>query len=104
MPQTIGRQCRSTWLPPHTDAAAELVIPEPSPEAREALGHRPIWKCNGRTLSFAVFHADEECRCVGPNARELFACGLDTALVVIRPPMLERRDVARKMFGTGTDK
>src|SRR3954452_22516613 len=101
MPQTIGRQCRSTWLPSQADAAAEVAVPEPAPEAREALGQRTIWECNGRTLSFAVFHAGEECRRIGPNARELFACGLDTALVVIRPPTLERRDVARQVFGTG---
>jgi hypothetical protein len=37
------------------------------------------------------------------NAGKLFACGLDTTLVVGRPPMLERGDVALKVFGTGTD-
>jgi hypothetical protein len=37
------------------------------------------------------------------NAGELFACGLDTALVVGRPPALQRGDVTRKVFGTGTD-
>jgi hypothetical protein len=36
------------------------------------------------------------------NAGELFACSVDTALVVGRPPTLERSDVARKVFGTGT--
>jgi hypothetical protein len=37
------------------------------------------------------------------NAGELFACGLDTALVVGRPPTLKRSDAARKVFGTGAD-
>src|SRR5207245_10604375 len=103
MPQTMGRKRRSTWLPPQPDASAELAVPEPAPEAREALGRRTVWESDGRTLSFAVFHAGEKGRCIGTNAGELFACGLDTALVVGRPPPLERVDVARKVFGTGTD-
>src|SRR5882724_5878198 len=103
MSQTIARQRRSTWLPPQPDAAAEFAVPEPAPEAREALGERTVWKSDGRTLSFAVFHTGEKRRCIGLNARELFACGLDTALVVGRPPTLERSDVARKVFGPGTD-
>jgi hypothetical protein len=37
------------------------------------------------------------------NAGELLACGLDTTLVVGRPPALQRGDVTRKVFGTGTD-
>ena len=36
------------------------------------------------------------------NAGQLFACGLDTALIVGRPTTLERSDVARKVFGTET--
>src|SRR5205809_4324610 len=103
MPQTMGRERRSTWLPPQPDASAELAVPEPAPEAREALGRRTVWESDGRTLSFAVFHAGEKRRCIGMNAGELFACGLDTTLVVGRPPALERGDVARKVFGTGTD-
>src|SRR5438093_11740580 len=102
MPQTIGRKHRRTWLPPHPDAAAEFAVPEPAPEAREAPGRRTVWKSDGRTLSFAVFHAGEKRRCIGLNAREFFACGLDTALVVGRPPTLERSDVARKVFWAGT--
>jgi hypothetical protein len=35
------------------------------------------------------------------NPGELFACDVDTALVVVRPPTLERSDVARKVFGAG---
>jgi hypothetical protein len=102
MPQTMGRKRRSTWLPPQPDASAELAVPEPAPEAGEALGRRTVWESDGRTLSFAVFHAGEKRRCIGMNAGELFACGLDTALVVGRPPALERGDVTRKVFGTGT--
>src|SRR5467141_237783 len=102
MPQTMGWKRRSTWLPPQPDAAAEFAVPEPAPEARQALGHRTVWKSDGRTLSFAVFHAGEKRRCIGLNAGELFACGLDTALVVGRPPTLERSDIARKVFGAGT--
>src|SRR5436305_13722744 len=101
MPQTIRRKRRSTWLPPHPDAAAEFAVPEPAPEAWEALGRRTVWKSDGRPLSFAVFHAGEKCRCIGMNAGEHFACGLDTTLVVGRPPTLERSDVTRKMFGAG---
>src|SRR4029077_15716926 len=103
MPQTMGRKRRSTWLPPQPDAAAEFAVPEPAPEAREALGRRTVWKSNGRTLSFAVFHAGEKRRCIGLNAGELFACGRETALVVVGPSALERGDVTRKVFGTGTD-
>jgi len=55
-----------------------------------------------RKRSFAVFHAGEKRRCIGLNAGELFACGLDTALVVGRRPTLERSDVARKVFGAET--
>ena len=102
MPQTIGRKRRRTWLPPHPDASAEFAVPEPALEAREALGRRTVWKSDGRPLSFAVFHAGEKRRCIGMNAGELFACSLDTALVVGRPPTLERSDVTRKMFGAGT--
>src|SRR5436189_6405296 len=102
MPQTMGRQRRSTWLPPQPDAAAEFAVPEPAPEAREALGHRTVWERDGRTLSLAVFHAGEKSRCIGLNASELFTYGLDTALVVRRPPALQRSDVARKVFGNGT--
>src|SRR5207253_9698537 len=104
MPQTMGRKRRSTWLPPQPDASAELAVPEPAPEAREALGRRTVWESDGRTLSFAVFHAGEERRSIGVNAGELFVCGLDTALAVGRPPTLERSDVARKVFGTGSHK
>src|SRR5207237_5717456 len=103
MPQTIGRKRRRTWLPPHPDASAEFAVPEPALEAREALGHRTVWKSDGRSLSFAVFHAGEKRRGIGMNAGELFACDLDTALVVVRPPLLQRCDVTRKVFGTGTD-
>src|SRR5512140_2407867 len=102
MPQTMGRKRHSTWLPPQPDAAAEFAVPEPAPEAREALGRRTVWKSNRRTLSFAVFHAGEKRRCIGLNTGEFFACGLDTSLVVGRPPTLERSDVARKVFGCGT--
>jgi len=102
MPQTMGRQRRSTWLPPQPDASAELAVPEPAPEAREALGRGTVWESDGRTLSFAVFHAGEKRRCIRLNAGAFFACGLDTALVVGRPPTLERCDVARKVFGAGT--
>src|SRR5205807_9193411 len=103
MSQAIGRKRRSTWLPSQPNAAAELAVPEPAPEAREALGRRTVWKSDGRTLSFAVFHAGDKRRCIGLNAGELFACRLDTALVIGRPPTPERGDVARKVFGTGTD-
>ena len=103
MPQTMGWERRSTWLPPQPDASAELAVPEPAPEARDALGRRTVWESDGRTLSLAVFHAGEKRRCIGMNAGELFACSVDTALVVGRPPTLERSDVARKLFGTGTD-
>jgi hypothetical protein len=99
----MGRKRRSTWLPPQPDASAELAVPEPALDAREALGRRTVWKSEGRTLSFAVFHAGEKRRCIGMNAGEVFACGLDTALVVGSPPALERGDVTRKVFGTGTD-
>src|SRR5438445_12862826 len=102
MPQTMGRKRRSTWLPPQPDASAELAVPEPAPEAREALGRRTVWESDGRTLSFAVFHAGEKRRCIGMNAGEVFACDLDTALVVVGPPALQRCDVARKVFGSGT--
>src|SRR5438874_7960111 len=102
MPQTMGRERRSTWLPPQPDAPAELAVPEPAPEAREPLGRRTVWKNDGRTLRFSVFHTGEKRRCIGLNTRELFVCGLDTALVVGRPPTLKRGDVARKVFGTGT--
>src|SRR5205823_14873673 len=103
MPQTMGRERRSTWLPPQPDASAELAVPEPAPDAREAFGQRTVWESDGRTLSFAVFHAGEKRRCIGLNAGELFARGVETALVVGRPPALERGDVTRKVFGTGTD-
>ena len=103
MSETIGWERRSAWLPPQPDAPAELAVPEPAPEAREALGRRTVWKSDGRTFGFAVFQAGEKRRCIGLNAGELFACGLDTALVVGRPSTLERGDVARKVFGTGTD-
>jgi hypothetical protein len=99
----MGWERRSTWLPPQPDASAELAVPEPTLEARDALGRRTVWESDGRTLGFAVFHAGEKRRCIGMNAGELFACGLDTALVVGRPPALERSDVTRKVFGTGTD-
>src|SRR5256885_11148833 len=102
MPQTMGRKRRSPRLPPQPDASAELPVPEPAPDAWEALGRRTVWKSDGMTLSFAVFHAGEKRRCIGLNAGELFACGLDTALVVVRPPTLERGDIARKVFGAGT--
>src|SRR5438552_8807295 len=102
MPQTIGRKRRRTWLPPHPDASAEFAVPEPALEAREALGRRTVWKSDGRPLSFAVFHAGEKRSSIGKNAGELFACSLDTSLVVGRPPTLERSDVTRKMFGAGT--
>jgi hypothetical protein len=36
MSQAMGRKRRSTWLPPQPDASAELAVPEPAPEAREA--------------------------------------------------------------------
>src|SRR5207253_11080351 len=97
MPQTIGRKRRRTWLPPHPDASAEFAVPEPALEAREALGRRTVWKSDGRPLSFAVFHAGEKRRCIGMNAGELFACRLDTALVVCRPPTRARRDGTRKL-------
>src|SRR6059058_5455804 len=103
MPQTMGRKRRRTRLPPQPDASAELAVPEPAPEAGEPPGRRTVWESDGRTLSFAVFHAGEKRRCMGMNAGELFACGLDTAIVVGRPPALERGDVTRKVFGTGTD-
>jgi hypothetical protein len=99
----MRRKRRSTWLPPQPDASAELAVPEPAPEAREAFGRGTVWESDGRTLGFAVFHAGEKRRCIGLNAGELFACGFDTALVVVRPPTLERGDVTRKVFGTGTD-
>src|SRR5437763_5335569 len=102
MPQTIGRKRRSTCLPSQPDASAEFAVPEPAPEAREPPGCRTVWKSNGRTLGFAVFHAGEKRRWIGMNAGQLFACGLDTALIVGRPPSLERSDVARKVFGAGT--
>src|SRR6516164_1566883 len=102
MPQTIGRKRRSTWPPSQPDTSTEFAVPEPAPEAREALGGRTVWKSDGRTLSFAVFHVGEKRRCIGLNVEELFACGLDTALIVGRPTTLERSDVARKVFGAGT--
>jgi hypothetical protein len=37
------------------------------------------------------------------DARELFATGFNAALVVSRPPAFQRSDVARKVFGPGTD-
>src|SRR5438094_8756721 len=98
MPQTIRRKRRSTWLPPHPDAAAEFAVPEPAPEVREALGRRTIWKSDGRTLSIAVFHAGEKRRCIGMNAGEIFPRGLDTALGDGRLPTRERRDLASKRF------
>src|SRR2546423_2041395 len=103
MPQTMGRKRRSPRLPPQPDASAELPVPEPAPDAWEALGRRTVRKSDGRTLSFAVLHAGEKRRRIGLNARELFARGLETALVVGRPPALERGDVTRKVFGTRTD-
>src|SRR5882724_2976832 len=102
MPQTMGWERRSTWLPPQPDASAELAVPEPAPKARDALGRRTVWESDGRALSFAVFHAGEKRRRIGLNAGELFARGLDTALVVRRPATLERSDIARKVFGAGT--
>src|SRR6476620_367060 len=102
MPQTMARQRRSTWLPSQPDAAAELAVPEPTLEAREALGGRTVWESDGRTLSFAVFHAGEKRRCIGLNAGKPFTCGLDTAFVVGRPITLERSDVARKVLGART--
>src|SRR5438094_10225958 len=104
MPQTIRRKRRSTWLPPHPDAAAEFAVPEPAPEAREALCRRTVWESDGRPLSFAVFHAGEKRRCIGLNAGELFACGLLASLVIGRPPTLERGNVAEKVFRARADK
>src|SRR3989440_11737686 len=101
MSQTMRREGRSAWLPPQSDASTELAIPEPALEARDALGRRTVWESDGRTLSFAVFHAGEKRRGIGMNAGELFTCGRDTTLVVGRPPTLERGDGARKVFGTG---
>jgi hypothetical protein len=37
------------------------------------------------------------------NPGKLFTCGLDTALVVGRPPALQGGDVIRKVFRTGTN-
>ena len=54
------------------------------------------------STSWTCSHAGEKRRCVGMNAAELFACGVDTALIVGRPPTLERSGVARKVFGAGT--
>src|SRR5262245_38672652 len=102
MPQTIGRKRRSALLPPQPDASAEFAVPEPAPEAWEAFGRRTVWEGNGRPLAFAVFHAGEKRRCVRMNAGKLFVCRRDTALVVGRPPTLERSNVARKVFRTGT--
>jgi hypothetical protein len=101
MSGTIGWERRSTRLPPQPDATAELAIPEPAPEAREPLGRRTVWKGNRRTFPFTVFQAGEKRLCIGLNAGKLFACGLDTALVVGRPSPLERGNVARKILGTG---
>ena len=56
----------------------------------------------GGALSSAVFHAGEKRLCICLNAGELFACGLETTLVVVRPSKLERSDVARKVFAAGT--
>jgi hypothetical protein len=98
----MRRERRSTRLPAQPDAPAELAIPEPAPEARKALRRRTVWESDGRTLGFAIFHAGEKRRRVGLNAGELFACGLETALVVGRPPTLERSDAAGKVFRTGT--
>jgi hypothetical protein len=90
-------------LPPQPDAAAEFAIPEPAPEAWEALGRRTVWESDGRTLRFAIFHTGQKRRGIGINAGELFACGRDTALIVGRPPPLQRSNVARKVFETGTN-
>src|SRR5207302_8427941 len=103
MPQTMRRKRRHTWLPPQPNASAKLAVPEPALEARDAFGRRTVWESDGRTLSFAVFHAGKKRRCIGMNSGELFAYSVDTALVVGRPPTLERGDVARKVFRTGTD-
>src|SRR6266513_5178621 len=83
------------------------MLPQNSPSQSQRLkpGSRLAAEPSGRvrrTRSFAVFQAGEKRRCIGLNAGELFACGLDTALVVGRPPTLERSDVARKVFGAGT--
>jgi len=60
------------------------MLPQNSPSQSQRLnpGTRlavePSGSGEGRTLSFAVFHTDEKRRCIGLNAGELFACGLDT--------------------------
>jgi predicted amidophosphoribosyltransferase len=38
-------------------AAAEFAVPEPAPEAREALGRRTVWKSDGRTLAKSSSHS-----------------------------------------------
>src|SRR5260370_17086423 len=100
MPQTMGWERRSTWLPPQPDASAELAVPEPAPEARDALGRRTVWESDGRTLSFAVFHAAEKRRCIGVNPGGLFACSVTTPLVVRQPPPLHRPTTTHTLFGT----
>ena len=34
VPQTMGRKCRSTRLPPEADASGELAVPQPTANAR----------------------------------------------------------------------
>src|SRR5688572_2196806 len=102
MPQTMGRKRRRPRLPTHPDRSAELAVPEPPFEPGDALGLRPVRESEGRPLRFAVFHAGEKRRGIGLNTGELFAGALDPALVR-RPPALQRRDITRQMFGTGTD-
>src|SRR5437764_14980974 len=103
MSQTMRRKGRSAWLPPQPDTSAKLAVPEPALEARDALGRRTVGESDRKTLGFAVFHTGEKRRCIGMNAGKLFACSLGAALVVGRPPALERGDVTREVFGTGTD-
>jgi hypothetical protein len=102
MAETIRGKCGSPGLPPKSDASAELTVPKPALEARKAPGRRTVRESDRGTLPFTVFQAGEKRRCVSSNAGELFVCGRHTALVVDRPPTLERGDIAEKVFWTRT--
>src|SRR5665213_2454796 len=89
---------RSADLPPKANAAAEITVPHPPPIAWNARNSRSVREYDWAGLCFTVNHALEECRRIGTDLREFFACGQSSSPVVRCPAATKPHHVTRKVL------
>src|SRR5262249_31126390 len=101
--EAVRGKIRRARLPPDTDAARELAVPEPAVEAGEPGDQRPVGQLDGRTLRLAIVQAREERPGIGTDALEVLLRRRRTADVVAREPALEGVAVAREILLRGSN-